>query len=54
MEFALNRPIFTHEFAFKGIVKEFLGEKSAPTPEEILELIPKDKRLIIGISEKLE
>ncbi|GAI15148.1 unnamed protein product [marine sediment metagenome] len=32
---------------YGGIVKEFLGEKPAPTFKEIMELIPKEKRIII-------
>lgn len=48
IEKVLNRPVYTHEFAFMdNLVKEFLGEKPAPTLEEIVELIPKEKRIII-------
>jgi len=50
MEKLLNRPVWTHEFAFKDqLIKEFLGEKSAPTMEEIINQIPEEKRIIIGI-----
>ena len=43
IEKTLGRPVFTHEFAFDGIKKEFLGEKPAPTFEEIIGLIPEKK-----------
>jgi len=51
MEKVLGRPIFTHEFGlnYEGLVKEYLGEKEAPTFEEIVNLIPKEKRIIINI-----
>ncbi len=46
----LGRPIFTHEFAFRDeLVKEYLGEKETPSFEDILNLIPKEKRLVIGV-----
>lgn len=48
IEMVLGRPVFTHEFIFsESLKKEYLGEKSAPTFEEITNLIPKDKLLII-------
>lgn len=51
IEKTLGRPVFTHEFGLNldGIKKEFLGEKSAPTMEEIINLIPEEKRIIITI-----
>ena len=56
MEQILNRPVYTHEFAYGDLLKqEFLGDKEPPTLQEIMELIPKDKRVIIvdenGVSE---
>ena len=52
LEKVLDRPVFTHEIAmnYDGIVSEFLGEKDSPTFEEIIELIPKDKRVVIGVA----
>ena len=49
LEKSLGRSVFTHEFGcnYNGIVKEFLGEKSAPTLSEILELIPENKRIMV-------
>jgi len=46
----LGRPVFTQEFTSNNInrlKKELLGECPAPTMEEIINLIPKEKRLII-------
>lgn len=50
MEEALGRPVYTHEFAFcDELRKELYGEKPAPTLEEIINLIPEGKRMIIKI-----
>ena len=44
----LGRPVYTHEFAFQDLLeKEYLGEKPAPTFEDIINLIPEEKRIII-------
>lgn len=49
LEKSLDRPVFTHELAFRDrIEKEFLGERERPTFDEIINIIPKDKRLIIA------
>ena len=49
MEKVLNRPVYSHEFGlnYDGLVKEFLGEKSEPTIDEIINMIPEEKRLLI-------
>lgn len=49
MEKALGRPVWTHELGlnWEGLAAELMGDKPAPTMQEIIELIPKDKRLII-------
>lgn len=50
VEKTLGRPVFTHEFAFGGrerLMKEMLGETPAPTFEDIINLIPADKRVVI-------
>ena len=49
LEEALGRPVWTHELAlnFDGIAAELLGEKPAPTLEEIIDLIPAEKRIIL-------
>lgn len=54
VEKSLGRPVYSHEFAFNfyGIMDEFLGDKTAPTMEEILKLIPTDQPVIIILSGK--
>lgn len=51
VEKALGRPVFTHEFAlnFDGIVQELIGERDAPTLQQIIELIPADKRYLVSV-----
>lgn len=50
MQEVLGRPVWTHEFAFHDeLVKEYLGAKEAPSIEDIFNLIPEEKRLVIGI-----
>ncbi len=49
IEKALGRPVYTHEFGLNrdGLLKELRGEKEPPTLEEIINLIPEDKRIIL-------
>lgn len=48
VERVLGRPVWTHEFAsIDRLKKEFLKEKPMPSIKEIMELIPKDKRVAI-------
>jgi hypothetical protein len=51
VEKALGRPVWTHEFGlnFDGICQELLGERDAPTMDEIINLIPAEKRIIVGL-----
>ena len=50
MEKTLGRPVFTHEFAFRDeLRKELLGQKEPPTFEEVCNLIPKDKLVLIQV-----
>ena len=50
MEDVLGRPVFTHEFAYRDeLVKEYLGAKETPTFEDIINLIPEEKRMVIGV-----
>ncbi len=51
LEKSLGRPVFTHELGLnlEGIMKEFMGEQSAPTMDEILNLIPEEKRIIVHL-----
>ena len=51
MEKTLGRSIWTHEFGlnYTGLKKEFLGEAEPPTMEEIINLIPKEKRIMVEV-----
>lgn len=51
VEKSLGRPVFTHEFKLNywGICEEFLGEREQPTLEEVLNLIPEDKRIVLEV-----
>ena len=52
-EKTLDRPVWTHEFAFPELLKkEYLGERETPSFEEIVNLIPKDKQIIIITEEE--
>jgi hypothetical protein len=49
MSSVLSRPVFTHEFAFhENLIREYLGIKQKPTFNEIINLIPEEKRIIIN------
>lgn len=49
IEKTLGRPVFTHEFGLnvEGLRREIMGEAPAPTLEEIINLIPAEKRIIV-------
>lgn len=49
MEEALGRPVWTHEFGLNrdGLKAELFGERPAPTMDEILDLIPSEKRIVL-------
>ena len=50
MKDVLGRPVYTHEFMSSNrdsLTEEYLGTKEAPTLEEIINLIPQEKRIII-------
>ena len=50
VEKVLNRPVWTHEFASQNdLIKEWLGEKPKPTMDDIINLIPKEKQVLIVI-----
>ena len=48
VEESLGRDVFTHEFAlnYGGICREFIGEEVSPTMQQIIEMIPEEKRII--------
>ena len=49
VEKTLGRPVWTHEFAlsYGGIKAELFDGAEPPTMQEIIELIPEEKRIII-------
>ena len=49
VEKTLGRSVFTHEFGLnlEGLKKELIGERPAPSFEDIINLIPENKRFII-------
>ena len=47
LEEVLGRPVFTHELAFDPIRAELRGERSKPTFDEVLNLIPESKRILV-------
>ena len=49
VEKALGRSVWTHEFGLNrdGLQRELLGKQSPPTFEDIINLIPADKRIIL-------
>lgn len=50
MEQVLGRPVWTHEFAdFDRLKQEMDGDKPAPTLEEIMNLIPVEKRIVVEV-----
>lgn len=49
-EEALGRSVWTHEFAFpQRLMDEFNGDKKPATFEEILALIPAEKRILVTV-----
>lgn len=52
LEKTLGRPVYTSEFGlnYKGLLQELNGEKEAPSLQEILEMIPKEKRMVLLIT----
>lgn len=51
IEKALGRSVWTHEFGLnrKGLIQELFGERDAPSMEEIINLIPEEKRIVIQL-----
>jgi hypothetical protein len=50
VEDALGRDVYTHEFGTSGVGQlqaEFRGDASAPTLQEIIEMLPADKRIVV-------
>ena len=52
LEKELGRDVFTHELKeVWRLQSEFLGDMSAPSFEEIMDLIPEEKRIIVSLGE---
>lgn len=47
IEKTLGRPVWTHEFVGDHLKKELLGQSPAPSMEDIINMIPADKRMIV-------
>lgn len=48
VKLALGRGVYTHEFADRdALIAELIDDRPRPTLEEILDLIPADKRIVI-------
>jgi hypothetical protein len=48
IETVLDRGVWSHEFAYPdNLRREYEGDKPSPSFQEILNLIPEDKRIII-------
>lgn len=47
----LNRHVLTHEFSTNsdGLKKELLGEQEPPSFEDIINMIPESKRIIVKV-----
>lgn len=48
----LGRPVWTHEFASSNVERlkaEFLGDRAAPTMDDIIALIPEEKRMVLMV-----
>jgi hypothetical protein len=56
LDVALGRPVYTHELALNrvGLIRELLGEDRAPTLQEILDLIPAEKRVVVWPDGKID
>ena len=46
----LNRDVYTHEFGLnrEGLIEEYFGVRPRPTLDDIINLIPEEKRIIIN------
>jgi hypothetical protein len=51
VEKTLDRPVYTHEFGLNrdGLIAELFEGKKPPTLQEIIEMIPAEKRIIISV-----
>ena len=52
IEKVFGRPIWTHEFSrsnYQNLIDEYEGKRKSPTFEEILSLIPEEKRIVLTV-----
>ena len=50
IEHTLERSVWTHEFANVGSLQaELVGENDPPTFQEIIEMIPEEKRILLRL-----
>jgi len=51
IEKVLDRPVYTHEFGlnYDGIVAEYLGKVPKPSFEDIINMIPEDKLIVVTV-----
>ena len=56
LEKTLGRPVFTHELGlnYEGLLKEINGEVETPSFEDVMNLIPAEKRIIVLIGDNGE
>ena len=56
IEKTLSRPVFTHEFALNldGLKMELMHGTTPPTLQEIMELIPEEKRIVVSLTPQPE
>jgi hypothetical protein len=56
VEEALGRQVWLHEFGrdADGLVHELIGERDPPTLDEIMRLVPEEKRKVIRIDDASE
>lgn len=49
LEETLGRPVWTHELGLNwvGLAKELIGENKSPTMQEIMDLLPREKRIMV-------
>jgi len=53
IEKSLGRGVWTHEFAlnYAGLQRELRGEVGAPSMQEIVEMIPGEKRIVVMLED---
>lgn len=56
VEEALGRPVYTHEFGlnYDGLLAELFEGKEPPTLQEIIEMLPAEKRVIVVMGDENE